>query len=58
MDGDYVPIDDNFDIEVKDATDKRGNKQPLYRNNAKQTEAIRESLGRKFTLIQGPPGEV
>ena len=46
----------NLDIDVKKAKDKNGNRLPLYPNNPKQVEAIQESLKRRFTIIQGPPG--
>ena len=50
-------IPDDLNIDVREAKDKRGRELPLYRNNQMQETAIREALQRKFTVIQGPPGE-
>ena len=50
-------IPDDLDIDVQNARDKHNRKLPLYPNNKVQARAIRQALGRKFTVIQGPPGQ-
>ena len=50
-------IPDDLDIDVQKARDKHNRKLPLYPNNKVQARAIRQALGRKFTVIQGPPGQ-